>query len=131
MTPSRGAPSVTLRPSRPWQAFYLYPGVDCRADFQECFVALIQAWNASSDFEFIVDLVWYEIDVLNTDATTPLLSSVNRAKLLAKISTRCDICYLHSRLRHFFARSSFEPRWPTSCAQCFLAPWFTSAYWCS
>ena len=70
----------------------MYPGVDGRADFQDCFVALTREWNASSDFEFVVDLVRYEIDVLNTDVTTSLLPSVNRARLLAKISTNCDIC---------------------------------------
>ena len=91
MTSLRGPPSVTLRPSRPWQVIYLYPGVDGRADFQECFAALILEWNAASVFEFMVDLVWLEVDILSTDASTTLLSPVNRAQLLAKISAHCDL----------------------------------------
>ena len=91
MIPLRGLPSVTLRPLRPWQVIYLYPGVDGRADFQECFAALILEWNAASVFEFMVDLVWLEVDILSTEVATTLLSSVNRARLLAKISTHCDL----------------------------------------
>ena len=127
MASLRGPPSVTPRPSRPWQVIYLYLGVDSRADFQQCFVALIHEWNAASDFEFMVDLVWREIDVLGTDASTSLLSSVNRAQLLAKVSTHCDLFICIPCLRHFLTRSSFEPGGPTSSAQCCLASWFASA----
>ena len=72
-------PRVTPWPVRQMNVSYLFAGLPRKADLRACFSQLISNFNACDEFDFSVELVMDEVDLLRGGQAQDLLDAGRRA----------------------------------------------------
>ena len=103
-SPAGAAPVTPKRLQKP-QVLYLFYGAPRRADIASCLHALVNEFNTSAEFTFIIELEMEEVDIERGGRSHDLLDPVKSKRYLElaesfSIALYTPPCNTHSRSLH-------------------------------
>ena len=105
MTSPAGAAPVTPKRLQKLQVLYLFSGAPRRADIASCLHGLVNEFNTSAEFTFVIDLEMEEVDIERGGRSHDLLDPVRRKRYMELagsfgIALYTPPCNTHSRSLH-------------------------------